>query len=131
MPELNELKTSILSDGHVDETEVTQLRATLLADGNIDRNEADLLFDINDAVSGANNAASWPVFFSEALTSHLLDDATSPGVVSPDEALYLKGRIHKDGKVDAAERLLLETLRTKAQTPVPPELTFLFDLYLA
>jgi len=131
MSELNELKSSIISDGHVDDTEVEKLRATLLADGTIDRDEADLLFDINDAVSGADNAPSWPVFFSEALTAHVLDDATSPGVVSQGEAVYLKERIHRDGTVDAAERLFLETLRTRAQTPVPPELSFLFDTYLA
>jgi len=131
MSDLNELKTSIISDGRVDDSEVDKLRTILRADGTIDRDEADLLFDINDAVSGASNASSWPVFFSEALTSHVLEDATSPGVVRADEALYLKDRIHKDGQVDAAERLLLETLRTKAQAPVPAELTFLFDTYLA
>ena len=131
MSDLNALKSSIISDGSVDAGEVDKLRTALLADGTIDRSEADLLFEINDAVSGASNDPSWPAFFSEALASHVLEDAGTPGVVSPDEAAYLKGRIHKDGNVDAAERALLQTLKNKAQAPVPDELTFLFDTYLA
>jgi hypothetical protein len=131
MSDLISLKSSIIADGRVDADEVIELRTVLLADGTIDRDEADTLFEINDAVSGANNDPSWPVFFSEALSSHVLEDAATPGIVSAEEASYLKGRIHKDGNVDSAERRLLETLKNKAQAPVPAELTFLFDMYLA
>jgi hypothetical protein len=130
MSDLNALKTTIIADGTVDAGEVDLLRNVMLADGTIDRAEADTLFEINDAVSGNNNDPSWQVFFSSAISSHVLEDAATPGIVSPEEAAYLKGRIHKDGNVDAAERALLQTLKDKAQQPVPPELTFLFDMYL-
>lgn len=131
MSELIALKSSIIADGRVDEEEVGKLRQVLLADGIIDRDEADLLFEINDAVSTADNDPSWAVFFSEALASHVLNDLDSPGVISDEEALYLKDRIYKNSSVDSAERMLLETLRSKAQGPVPSHLTLLFDTYLS
>jgi hypothetical protein len=130
MSDLNELKTSIIADGTVDAGEVDQLRTALLADGTIDRDEANALFEINDAVSGNENDPSWPQFFAEAVSSHVLEDKDSPGVVSEEEAKYVKGRIEKNGSVDAAERALLQTLKDKAQQPVPAELTVLFDQYL-
>ena len=56
---LADLKAAILDDGIIDDDEVGKLRERLYADGVIDREEADFLFDLNDAVSGKDNAASW------------------------------------------------------------------------
>ena len=130
MSELSALVDSIIADGKVDESEVGQLRTLLLADGKIDRSEADALFKINDAVSGAANDPSWTAFFGEAIAAHVLEDDTTPGVVSDEEGSYLKERINKDGTVDAAERALLTVLKSKAQGAVPTDLQFLFDTYL-
>jgi len=130
MPDLNELKTAIIADGTVDASEVDQLR-NAMPPRTINRERADILFQINNAVSGNNNDPSWPVYFSEAIASYVLDDEATPGVVSDEEAVYIRDNIDSDGKVDVAERALLERLRSKAQQPVPPTLTTMFDKYLS
>lgn len=115
------LKESILADGKIDAEEVAKLREELYADGVIDRAEADLLFELNDATQGKDNAPEWEKFFVSALVKHLLGDPNSPGTVDAEEAAWLKARIGADGKVDGAEKKLLEALKEK--TTLPSELT--------
>lgn len=114
MKTLNELKKSILADGVIDEQEVKQLREVLYADGIIDKEEADFIFELNDAVSGKANHSSWEQLFIEAISSFLLEDETSPGVVDEDEAKWLLTKIQGDGKLDEIEIALVENLKTKA-----------------
>lgn len=130
MPDLKELETAVTADGKIDATEVANIRAALLADGKIDRDEADTLFRINDTVTNADNDPSWAQLFSELIAAHVLEDEASPGVVSEEEAAYLKEKISADGAVDAAERTLLGVLKAKAQDPVPAALQELFDHHL-
>jgi uncharacterized tellurite resistance protein B-like protein len=115
MSKFNELKTSILADGVIDESEVKQLREVLYADGKIDREEAEFLFELNDAVSGKANDDSWEALFVEAITSHLLEDETSPGEIDEDEAKWLLAKIQGDGQLDKTERALLLNLKNKAK----------------
>lgn len=115
MSNLKELKKSILADGVIDEQEVKQLREVLYADGVIDKEEAEFLFELNDAVSGKKNHASWASLFIEAITSFLLDDEKSPGEVDEDEAKWLIEKIQGDGKLDEIEVALLKNLKTKAK----------------
>lgn len=107
---------SIIADGVVDSAEVAQIRAYIYADGKIDREEADQLFEINDAVSGANNDAGWPNLFAEAITSHVLDDDESNGDLDEDEWAYVKGKVEGDGQIDVAERALLAMIKAKANS---------------
>ncbi len=113
---LSELKKSILADGVIDATEVKQLREVLYADGKIDKEEAEFLFDLNDAVSGKDNDASWETLFIDAITSFLLEDETSPGEIDDEEAQWLLAKIQGDGEVDGIERALLENLKAKAKS---------------
>lgn len=115
MKNMNELKRSLLADGVIDEQEVKQLRDILYADGVIDKEEAEFLFELNDAVSGKENHPSWKMLFVEAITSFLLEDETSPGVVDEDEANWLLAKIQGDGKLDNIELALLNNLKTKAK----------------
>jgi hypothetical protein len=115
MSKLNELKKSILADGVIDEQEVKQLREVLYADGIIDKEEAEFLFELNNAVSGKENHASWKTLFIEAITSFLLEDETSPGIVDEDEAKWLIAKIEGDGKLDDNEVSLLNNLKSKAK----------------
>lgn len=115
MSKFNELKKSILADGVIDEQEVKQLREILYADGVIDKEEAEFLFELNDAVSGKDNHASWTVLFIEAITSFLLEDETSPGEVDVEEANWLIAKIQGDGKLDEIESSLLNNLKAKAK----------------
>jgi len=122
MSKLNELKKSILADGVIDEQEVKQLREVLYADGIIDKEEAEFLFELNNAVSGKENHASWKTLFIEAITSFLLEDETSPGIVDEDEAKWLLAKIEGDGKLDDIEVSLLNNLKSKAKQ-LPQSLT--------
>ena len=122
---LAELKASILEDGVVDASEVAQLKEVLLADGVIDAEEAKLLFEINDAVSGNANDASWTDFFVSSITSHVLADEATPGVVDADEAAFLISNIQGDGVIDTTEVALLHSIKTNA-TLIHPSLIDLF-----
>lgn len=115
MSKLNELKKSILADGVIDEQEVKQLHEVLYADGVIDKEEAEFLFDLNDAVSGKENHPSWEMLFVDAITSFLLEDETSPGVVDEEEAKWLLAKIQGDGKLDKIELTLLNNLKAKSK----------------
>lgn len=127
---LEQFAAALVDDGVIDEAEVGQIRTRLFDDGKIDREEADFLFKVNDAVSGNANHASWQGLFVEAISSHVLEDDTSPGEIDNDEAAYLKTRIHGDGKVDETEKALLKNLKEKATGETPTDLKFLFDMYL-
>ncbi|MDR3340813.1 MAG: TerB family tellurite resistance protein [Candidatus Symbiothrix sp.] len=115
MSTLNELKKSILADGVIDEAEVKQLQAVLYADGSIDKEEAEFLFELNDAVSGKDNHASWKTLFVDAITSYLLEDETSPGEIDAEEAEWLLAKIQGDGQLDETEAALLANLKAKAK----------------
>ena len=113
MSKLDELKDSILADGVIDEVEVAQLREELYADGVIDKEEAEMLFELNDLVSGKDNHPDWEAFFVEAISSYLLDDATSPGEIDDAEAKWLLTQMQSDGQLDKTERALLVSLKSK------------------
>lgn len=107
MNKLQELTDAIIADGVVDAAEVAQLRTEFLADGVIDREEADALFAINDAVSGNDNHESYDKFFIEAISSHVLEDEDTPGVIDADEGDWLASKIEGDGQIDGLEEMLL------------------------
>lgn len=113
---LEQLAEEILKDGVIDAKEAAVLRERLFADGQIDREEADLLFRLNDAVSGKANDPAWQQLFVQAIAKHVLGDEKSPGVVDDEEVDYLKSKIQGDGKVDAAERALLVHIVRKAKS---------------
>jgi len=116
MSTLSELKTSILADGLIDESEVKQLREVLYADGKIDKEEAEFLFELNDAVSGKDNHPSWETLFIEAITGFLLEDEASPGEIDDEEAKWLLAKIQGDGQLDGTEKALLDNLKAKAKS---------------
>ena len=97
----------------------------------VSRAEADVLFDIADACTGAANDGAWDQLFVRAIANHLLGSSMPrrralhdvPFVSSEDAgagaasghsgrvdaagAAWLAGRIHRDGQVTEAERTLL------------------------
>jgi hypothetical protein len=82
----------------------------------ISRPEADILFDMAEACTGANDPA-WDGLFVEAIQAHLLAanrpnqtnglSLTTPVVLAERESAWLQQRIQHDGKVSRAERALL------------------------
>lgn len=115
MSDLNSLKASILEDGVIDADEVKEIKAVIYADGVIDQEEADFLFDLNDAVSGNDNDASWGDLFVEAICGFLLEDDISPGVIDDEESIWLFEKVVSDGELDDIEKRLLNTLKEKAK----------------
>ena len=115
MANLNELKKDLLSDGIIDVEEVETIKHKIYEDGKIDREEANFLFELNDEVTGKNNAPEWKELFIDAITAYVLEDEMSPDVIDEDEADYLYEQINGDGQIDDTERALLENIKAKAK----------------
>jgi len=116
MSKYDALKKGLLEDGIIDAKEVVALRKELYADGVIDKEEADLLFELNDATSGAANDPSWNALFVEAISDFLLKDEVSPGAVDEAEAEWLLARIVKDGVFDENEKALIANLKANSKS---------------
>ena len=114
MKTLEELKKELLADGVIDAEEVKTLEKAIFEDGTVDKEEADFLFELNNAVSGKDNAPEWKEFFIKAITSFVLDDDDSKGEVDDDEAKYLYEQIKGDGQVDDIEKALLMNIKEKS-----------------
>lgn len=132
---MTSLKAAILEDGIVDAEEVEMLKKVIYGTGGfagtgVDRVEADLLFDINDAVSGKENDASWEAFFVEAISAHVLEDEVSPGEIDAEEGDWLIGKIEGDGEYDAVEKALLANIKAKA-TKIDGKLSFKIEMFVA
>jgi uncharacterized membrane protein YebE (DUF533 family) len=116
---LDELAAAILEDGVIDAEEVAKIKERVYADGVVDKEEADFLFKLNDAVSGKENDPGWTDLFVQAISDHVLQDETSPGVIDDDEANYLIEKIKGDGVVDATELALLVNVTANATGEAP------------
>ena len=115
MKTLEELKKELLADGIIDAEEVQTLESVIFEDGGVDKEEADFIFELNNAVSGKENAPEWKDFFVKAITSFVLDDEQSNGEVDDDEAKYLYDQIKSDGQIDDVEKALLENIKAKSK----------------
>lgn len=115
MANLDELKKDLLSDGIIDVEEVETIKHKIYEDGKIDREEANFLFELNDAVTGKDNAPEWKELFIDAITAYVLEDEMTPDVIDEDEADYLYEQINGDGQIDDTERALLENIKAKAK----------------
>jgi len=116
---LEKMKKAILADGIIDAAEVLEIKKAIYEDGKIDEEEANFLFELNDAVSGKNNHASWKTLMVEAITQHVLDDEASPNEIDDTEAKWLIAKIEKDGTYDDIEKAILLNIKKKA-TKISP-----------
>lgn len=116
MANFEELKKELLADGVIDAAEVTKLKEVVYEDGVIDKDEADFLFELNDAVSGKDNAPEWGDFFTQAICDFLLKDEVSPGEIDADEEAWLMAKVNNDGQVDEAEKALLRAIKAQAKS---------------
>lgn len=106
---------AIIEDGIVDAIEVAEIKEVMLEDGIIDLDEVKTLFEINDGVSGNDNAPEWKEAFVEMVTSAVLEDEETPGVVDQSEGDLLADLIEGDGVLDDVELALLANLHEKAK----------------
>lgn len=126
MKTLQQLKEEVLADGVISEVEAGELDAVLFADGKISGDEAEFLFDLNDAVSGAANHPAWEALFIKGISSHVLDDESSEGEIDGTEAAWLCYKIKGDGQIDPLERKLLLFLQERSVS-FPDELASLLE----
>jgi|SaaInl7_100m_RNA_FD_contig_31_1274633_length_2087_multi_10_in_0_out_0_2 hypothetical protein len=130
---LSSIKEAILEDGIIDADEVQMLGKVIYGEGgaggsSVDRAEADFLFDLNDAVTGKENDASWQDFFVKAIASHVLEDEESPGEVDEDEGDWLVSKIEGDGEYDATEKALLAKIKSDAKS-ITGKLKFKIEMF--
>lgn len=109
--DLEQMRQEIRAAGVVDADAVKRLKQLLGSQRPIGRQEAELLFDINDAVSRQRNDPSWQAFFVEAISGHVLEDEQSPGEVDAAEAEWLVKRIEADKRYDDTEKALLANIK--------------------
>ena len=88
-----------------------KLKKLYYADGFIDKDETDFLFELNDAVSGKENAVEWQELFFEAVTDFLLKDDVSPSEVDAEEGDWLIAHVESDGEYDETEKLYSKILK--------------------
>lgn len=95
------VREGVLADGVVTPRETRALRRFLYAPGGagrigITRAEAEVVFDINDAVRGAENDPEWSVLFGQAITAYVMSHT---GYAAPDrdEALRLEAFMDSPG----------------------------------
>ena len=111
---MKNLVKNVIADGVVDASEVKEIREVFYADGKIDKEEADAMFEINDAVSGKANDASYVKLFVDVISDFVLKDDETPGVVDKEEGDYIADKVEGDGSIDDNERALLLNIRDNA-----------------
>jgi len=131
---LESVKNAVIEDGVVDAAEVAMIRKVIFGSGgvagaSVDDAEAQMIFAINDAVSGKRNDPGWKKLFVEAISKWCLEDETSPGVIDDREAEILHASVFADGQVDEVEKALIKELKAKAKPPIPGKIDFLFKMY--
>lgn len=126
------ITNTVLEDGVIDASEVQMISDFIYGEGGsagsgVSREEADLLFKLNDAVSGKENDPSWETLFVEAITASVLQDETSPGVIDDEEAAWLVERIKGDGTWDNVELAACAKIKAEA-TEIPEVLANQFNI---
>ncbi|MDR0712695.1 MAG: YqhA family protein, partial [Bacteroidales bacterium] len=114
MNNLTELKKSILARSAIDESAVRQLQEVLPDNGGMNKEKANMLFELKDAFLNRNNHPEWKAFFTDAITSFLLEDDETPGEIDNSEAQWLRAKIQYDGKLGKIDKMLLANLKKKS-----------------
>lgn len=112
--QIDNIRREIVSDGKIDHHDLDILKSYIAETGKVNSKIANLLFDIKDNVAHSKLPANFKDFFVATILSYLLDDETTPGEIDEEEAKWLRGKIQKNGKVDAYDMALLNELREKS-----------------
>jgi hypothetical protein len=116
----------ICQRGCIRDTDVKQLRALYYGDGRIAHKEAECLFEINDACRVQD--PSWSIFFVEAISDYLVNDAEPEGYLTKANADWLMERVSHDGIVESQTELeLLLGVLDKARWSPESLITFTLE----
>ena len=89
--------------------------AALQADWQVGLEEAQLLFQINDALhQSEENAESWAEFFVDAISQFIVFDMNSPGEIDEEEASWLVDQLVQHPILDQNEEALLKSIKKQA-----------------
>jgi hypothetical protein len=102
-------KAVLLAGGHIDDRKVAILRKELFADGRIDDIELEFLLQLKK--SAASVAASFHPLVLDAVKNNILAD----GVISAQEASWLRRWSSSEGGADDAMKKFLQELRGGAK----------------
>lgn len=114
MTALDELKETIIKEGHITAEQVNQLKGLLFSGDGMTMVKANILFEIKEYVAKSKNPASFKKLFIDAISKFLLEDPESPGKIDAEEARWLRARIQFMGEYDSYDRALVENLRRKS-----------------
>ena len=108
----------IVCRGSVRDVDVLRLKSAFHIDGVISAEEADALFRVNETCAVQDPA--WPVFFIEAVTDYVVNQAEPEGYQTTDGAKWLLARVAKDGVVNRKTDLdlLINVLHKSRWSPV-------------
>jgi hypothetical protein len=107
------VKKLLLDNGRLNQREAELLKRAILADRTVDREEAAFLVDLKRSAQVVH--PDFDHFLFEVLRRVVLRD----GVISDQEARWLRDLIVRDGKLSPAEVLFLADLKAQARTTGP------------
>lgn len=109
----------ILTTGRITAEDVLALRQKVYGKPIVTEEDAELLFRLNDEIS-EDADPEWPIFFVEAMTDYLVNQAVPRGYVSEENAEWLISRIAHSGRVEIATelKLLVRILDRAKSNPV-------------
>lgn len=108
--------STLLADGQIDDKECSALRKELWADGKIDKKEVAFLIDLRNEAQKKAKALKTDVnptftkLFFKAIEDNVLDN----GIISTNEAKWLRTMLFADGKIDADEKKFLAKIKKAA-----------------
>lgn len=102
-------KELLLADGTIDRRETDLLRKEILADGKADDAELEFLLDLKRSAASVTPQYHQLVF--DAVKSNVLAD----GVISAQEASWLRRWVMSEGQADDATKKLLQELKAGAK----------------
>ena len=107
----------IKNSGKITASDVAALRRLFFEDGVISELEAEMLFELNDAITSKHGL--WDVFFVEALTDFLVHQAHPRGYVTARQGRWLIANISRDGLVEHETELelLIEVIDKSRWSP--------------
>ena len=124
MSKLYQLRSELLKDGRITESEVEVIRDYIREDGRLDLD--DVKFLVNLLCEARDVCTEFDVLFFPILKEVILED----GRIGQDEQFYLLKMLYSDEHVRESEKQFLRQLRKEA-TEVTPEFEALCDEALA
>jgi uncharacterized tellurite resistance protein B-like protein len=123
MAGLYELRSELLRDGKISESDVRIIRAHIQRDGRLDQQDVKFLVEL---LSEADQVCpEFDELFFPALKQVIMDD----GRIGEDEQFYLLKMLYANGRIRESEKRFLRELRREA-TEVTPEFQSLCETAL-